>query len=76
MRVLRLQLEFPFPVHEPVNPFTNMKLIIENIALEIGFRHACLIGHNLLKFQLSSSHNSDRIDVGIFVVTTTNSRSS
>ncbi|MEW6064645.1 restriction endonuclease BglII [Desulforamulus profundi] len=60
----------PSLFHEPVNPFTNMELMKENIALEIGFRHASLIGHNLLKFQLSSSHNSDRIDVGIFVVTT------
>ncbi|WP_073235022.1 BglII/BstYI family type II restriction endonuclease [Desulforamulus putei] len=60
----------PSPFHEPVNPFAAIELTKHNIGLEIGFRHASLMGHNLLKFQLSSSHHSDRIDVGIFIVTT------
>lgn len=60
----------PSLFNEPVNPLSKIELLKQNFALEIGFRHASLTGHNLLKFQLSSSHNSDRIDLGIFVVTT------
>ncbi|AQS58886.1 BglII/BstYI family type II restriction endonuclease [Desulforamulus ferrireducens] len=63
---------YPSLFHEPVNPFAKIELIKEDIGLEIGFRHASHIGHNLLKFQLSAAHNSDTIKVGIFVVTTTN----
>jgi hypothetical protein len=61
----------PSLFHEPVNPLAKIELIKENIGLEIGFRHTSLIGHNLIKFQLSSSHNSDKIDVGVLIVTTT-----
>ena len=63
---------YPSLFHEPINPFAKIELIKEDIGLEIGFRHASFIGHNLLKFQLSAAHNSDTIKVGIFVVTTTN----
>ena len=62
---------YPSLFHERINPFAKIELIKENIGLEIGFRHSSLIGHNLLKFQLSAAHNSDTIKVGIFVVTTT-----
>ncbi|MEG6523789.1 BglII/BstYI family type II restriction endonuclease [Desulfotomaculum sp. 1211_IL3151] len=62
----------PSLFHEPVNPFDKIELVKNNIGLEIGFRHASLTGHNLLKFQLSPVHNSDKIDMGIFVVTTHN----
>ncbi|GAB6181440.1 hypothetical protein JCM14036_27590 [Desulfotomaculum defluvii] len=58
--------------HEPINPFDKIELRKNHIGLEIGFRHASLTGHNLLKFQLSPLHNSDKIDLGIFVVTTQN----
>ncbi|CCO07323.1 conserved hypothetical protein [Desulforamulus hydrothermalis Lam5 = DSM 18033] len=60
----------PSPFHEPVNPMAAIELTKQHIGLEIGFRHISLLGHNLLKFQLSSSHHWDKIDVGIFIVTT------
>lgn len=62
----------PSQLHEPVNPLARLELIKNNIGLEIGFRHSSLIGHNLLKFQLSPPHNSDKINLGIFIVTTVN----
>lgn len=62
----------PSRLHEPVDPFSKIELIKQNVGLELGFRHTSLIGHNLIKFQLSSAHNSDRIDVGIYVTTTRN----
>lgn len=62
----------PSAFNEPINPFSKIELIKDCTGLEFGFRHASLTGHNLLKFQLSSAFNSDKIDVGIFVVTTAN----
>lgn len=62
----------PSLFHEPVNPLAKIELRKATLGLEIGFRHTSHTGHNLLKFQLSSQNNSDKIDVGIFVVTTLN----
>lgn len=62
----------PSLFNEPVNPLAKIELVKETIGLELGFRHISYTGFNLLKFQLSCQNNLDKIDVGIFVVTTLN----
>jgi hypothetical protein len=42
----------------------------ERVGIEVGFGHASFIGIDLLKFQVSSYSALNRIDVGIYVVTT------
>ena len=42
----------------------------ERIGIEVGFGHASFIGIDLLKFQVASYSALDKIDVGVYVVTT------
>jgi Restriction endonuclease BglII len=42
----------------------------ERVGIEVGFGHASFLGIDLLKFQVSSYSSLDRIDVGIYIVTT------
>lgn len=42
----------------------------ERIGIEVGFGHASFIGIDLLKFQVPSYSALDKIDVGVYVVTT------
>ncbi len=62
----------PTLFYEPVNPLDKIEFIKERVGLEIGFRHSSLIGHNLIKFQFSSAHFQDPIDVGVLITTTRN----
>ncbi len=50
----------------------KMDFLKERIGVEVGFGHASFIGIDLLKFQVSSYSALDKIDVGIYVVTTLN----
>ena len=43
---------------------------LERIGVEVGFGHGSFIGIDLLKFQIASYSGLDKIDVGIYVVTT------
>ena len=47
-----------------------MDFLKERIGVEVGFGHASFIGIDLLKFQVASYSALDKIDVGIYVVTT------
>ena len=47
-----------------------MDFLKERIGIEVGFSHASFIGIDLLKFQVSSYSALDKIDAGIYVVTT------
>ncbi len=47
-----------------------MDFLKERIGIEVGFGHASFIGIDLLKFQVSSYSALDKIDVGVYVVTT------
>jgi hypothetical protein len=50
----------------------KMDFLKERIGVEVGFGHASFIGIDLLKFQVSSYSALDKIDVGVYVVTTQN----
>ena len=47
-----------------------MDFLKERIGVEVGFGHPSFIGIDLLKFQISSYSGLDRIDVGVYIVTT------
>jgi len=44
----------------------------ERIGIEVGFTHSSFIGIDLLKFQVVSYSSLDKIDVGVYIVTTRN----
>ena len=48
----------------------KMDFLKERIGIEVGFGHASFIGIDLLKFQVSSYSSLDKIDVGVYIVTT------
>ena len=47
-----------------------MDFLKERTGIEVGFGHASFIGIDLLKFQVASYSGLDRIDVGVYIVTT------
>ena len=49
-----------------------MDFLKERIGIEVGFGHASFIGIDLLKFQVASYSALDKIDVGVYIVTTSN----
>jgi len=55
---------------EPNDPSAKMDFLKERIGMEVGFGHASFIGIDLLKFQVASYSGLDKIDVGVYVVTT------
>src|SRR5579863_6732970 len=48
----------------------KMDFLKERIGVEVGFGNASFLGIDLLKFQVSSYSALDKIDVGIYVATT------
>jgi len=56
--------------HEPDDPGAKMDFLKERIGVEVGFGHGSFLGIDLLKFQVSSYSALDKIDVGIYVATT------
>jgi hypothetical protein len=57
---------------EPGDPSAKMDFLKERIGIEVGFGHASFIGIDLLKFQVASYSGLDRIDMGVYIVTTRN----
>ncbi len=55
---------------DPDDPGAKMDFLKERIGIEVGFGHASFIGIDLLKFQVSSYSALDKIDVGVYIVTT------
>ena len=51
-------------------PDARMDFLKERVGIEVGFGHASFIGIDLLKFQVGSYSALDKIDVGVYVVTT------
>jgi hypothetical protein len=39
------------------------------VGIEVGFGHASFLGIDLLKFQVGSYSSLDKIDVGVYIVT-------
>jgi hypothetical protein len=60
----------PLVFGDPQDPGAKMDFLKERIGIEVGFGHASFIGIDLLKFQVGSYSGLDRIDVGIYIVTT------
>ena len=48
----------------------KMDFLKSRIGIEVEFGHASFIGIDLLKFQVASYSGLDKIDVGVYVVTT------
>jgi hypothetical protein len=47
-----------------------MDFLKERIGIEVEFGHSSFMGIDLLKFQVSSYSALDKIDVGVYIVTT------
>lgn len=54
----------------PDAPGAKMDFLKSRVGIEVGFGHASFIGIDLLKFQVSSYSALDKIDVGVYIVTT------
>lgn len=55
---------------EADDPSAKMDFLKERIGVEVGFGHASFLGIDLLKFQVASYSGLDKIDVGVYIVTT------
>ena len=55
---------------DPGDPAAKMDFLKGRVGIEVGFGHASFLGIDLLKFQVSSYSALDKIDVGIYIATT------
>jgi hypothetical protein len=55
---------------EPGDPSARMDFLKDRVGVEVEFGHASFIGIDLLKFQVASYSGLDKIDLGIYIVTT------
>jgi len=62
----------PSVFDEPGDPSAKMDFLKERVGIEVAFGHSSFIGIDLLKFQVASYSGLDKIDIGIYVVTTKN----
>ncbi len=62
----------PSVFEEPADPSARMDFLKERIGIEVGFGHSSFLGIDLLKFQVASYSGLDKIDVGVYIVTTRN----
>ena len=62
----------PKAFDEKQDPSTKIDFLKERIGVEVGFTHSSFIGIDLLKFQVASYSSLDKIDVGVYIVTTRN----
>lgn len=60
----------PAVFDEPGDPAAKMDFLKERVGIEVGFGHASFIGIDLLKFQVSSYSGLNKIDAGVYIVTT------
>jgi len=60
----------PAVFNEATEPSARLDFLKERVGIEVGFGHSSFIGIDLLKFQVSSYSALDKIDVGIYIVTT------
>lgn len=60
----------PAVFDEPGDPAAKMDFMKERIGIEVEFGHSSFIGIDLLKFQVASYSGLDKIDVGVYIVTT------
>jgi hypothetical protein len=60
----------PTVFDEPSDPSARMDFLKERIGIEVEFGHSSFLGIDLLKFQVASYSGLDKIDVGVYIVTT------
>ena len=60
----------PSVFNEPGDPSAKMDFLKDRVGVEVEFGHSSFIGIDLLKFQVASYSGLDRIDVGVYIVTT------
>lgn len=60
----------PTVFEEPGDPSAKMDFLKERVGIEVEFGHSSFLGIDLLKFQVASYSGLDKIDVGVFIVTT------
>lgn len=60
----------PAVFDESSDPSARMDFLKERIGIEVGFGHASFLGMDLLKFQVTSYSGMDKLDVGVYIVTT------
>lgn len=62
----------PSVFSEPDDPSAKLDFLKERIGMEVEFGHSSFLGIDLLKFQVSSYSGLDKIDIGVYIVTTKN----
>jgi len=62
----------PSVFNEGDEAFAKMDFLKDRIGIEVEFGHASFIGIDLIKFQVASYSSIDKIDLGVYVTTTTN----
>ena len=60
----------PAVFDEPSDPSARMDFLKERVGIEVGFGHSSLLGIDLLKFQVTSYSGINKIDLGVYIVTT------
>ena len=60
----------PSVFDEKADPSAKMDFLKERIGIEVAFGHSSFIGIDLLKFQIASYSGLDKIDIGVYIVTT------
>ena len=60
----------PSVFEEKADPSAKMDFLKERIGVEVAFGHSSFIGIDLLKFQVASYSGLDKIDIGVYIMTT------
>lgn len=60
----------PSVFDEPGDPSAKMDFLKDRVGVEVGFGHASFMGIDLLKFQVASYSALNKIDLGVYVITT------
>jgi hypothetical protein len=60
----------PLIFEDPGDPGARMDFLKARVGIEVGFGHRSFIGIDLLKFQVASYSALNKIDVGVYVLTT------
>ena len=60
----------PSVFNEPKDPAAKMDFLKDRVGVEVEFGHSSFLGIDLLKFQTASFSGIDKIDLGVYIVTT------
>lgn len=60
----------PSVFDEKGDPTAKMDFLKDRVGIEVEFGHSSFLGIDLLKFQVSSYSGIDKIDIGVYIVTT------